>query len=110
PTCRSKSEQILDPELHLPRRCISRTGNTAKRRRTKISVRRLKAWRIRDVIALDADLHRLLFAHALRLADRNVQAPLRRSMHRAYADITRRVLGLECKCRRIEPTLNRMWT
>ena len=31
-------------------------------------------------------------------------------MHRAYADITRRVLGLECKCRRIEPTLNRMWT
>ena len=91
------SEQVLDPELHLPRRCIARARNTSKRRRTKIPVRRLKAWRIRDVVALDADLHRLLFGHAQRLVEGKVQTPLRRSVHRANADVTGRELGLERK-------------
>src|SRR5713226_2228927 len=100
------SEQIFDAELHLPRRCISRTRNTAKCRRTEISVRRLKAWRIRDVIALDADLHSLPFSHVQRLGERNVQTPLRRSVHRARAEVTCRVLGLERKCRCVEPTLD----
>src|SRR5205823_13686930 len=81
-----------------------------KRRRTKISVRRLKAWRVRDVVALGADLHRLLFGHAQRLAERNIQTPLRRSVHRPNADVTGSELRLECKCRRIEPTLDRLWT
>src|SRR5438132_6795920 len=103
------SEQVLDPELHLPRRCIARARNASKRRRTKIAVRRLKAWRVRDVIALDADLNGLLLGHAQRFAERDIQTPLRRSVHRANADVPRRELGLERKCRRIEPTLNGLW-
>ena len=31
-------------------------------------------------------------------------------MHRARAGVTRRELGLAFKCRRIEPTLDRLWT
>src|SRR5207302_8048604 len=91
------SEQVLDSELHLPRRCISGTGNTSKRRRAKIAIRRLEAWRVRDVVALDANLHALLFGHAQRFAERNVQTPLRRSVHCANADVTGRELGLERK-------------
>src|SRR5712691_5541958 len=104
----SISEQIFDAELHLPRRCISRTRNTAKGRRTEISVRRLKTWRIRDVIALDAKLHRLPFSHVQRLGERNVQNPLRRGVHRPRAEVTCRVLGLERKCGRVEPALDGM--
>src|SRR5947209_607802 len=105
-TSPSGSEYILDSELHLPRNRIARARDTAKRRRTEIPVRRLKACRIRDVVTLDTDEQALLLCQMHALAEGDVQTPLGRSVHGAGADVARGELGLERKCRSVEPLLD----
>src|SRR5260370_906114 len=106
----SGSEYILDSELHLSRSRVSGTRNAAKRRRAEISIRRLKACRIRDVVTLDADEQALFLCQMHTLAEGDIQTPLGRSVHGAGADVARSVLGLERKCRSVEPLLDRLRT
>src|SRR5947209_14550598 len=77
------SEQVLQGELHLSGNRISRARDASERRRTEVSVWRLEVRIIGDVVHLDTDLDDLRSGLAHRLAEREVDAALRRAVHGA---------------------------
>src|ERR1700737_3780295 len=74
----SKSEQVLQAELHLSGNRISRARNASERRRAVVPVRRQEVRCIGDVEHLDAELDTPGSGLAQRLAEREVHAALRR--------------------------------
>src|SRR5438093_9097370 len=86
----SISEQILDPELHLPRNRVPRARNAAEARAPEIIVGQIEIRGVGHVVALGPQLQLASVAQAQILEDRHIEPPLIRPVHQGVPDVTGR--------------------